>query len=216
MSRARKIIKLWKDCRLVRTPFLLALARYLFYRVQKKNIISSSHVTIYGLRNICTKGLLKIGMNYIGFMNCHDRTFLNIDGRIEFRENFSIGKGCRLDIGKDATAIFEGGYVNPNTMFVIMHGITIGQGCAISWGCQFIDEDFHNLQYPGELTKGSNKIEIGSHVWVGSNVTILKGSVIPDGCVVASGSVVCSRFDVKNALIGGNPARIIRENVVWE
>ena len=216
MNNAVRIIKLWNDCRQVKTSFPLVLARHFFYKLHKKNIVSSNKVTIYGLKNIHTKGLLKIGMSYIGFMNCHDRTFLNIKGKIEFRDNFTIGKGCRFDIGRNAIAIFEGGYVNPNTIFVIMHGITVGRGCALSWGCQFIDEDFHSLGYSGESTSDSHKIVIGSHVWIGNNVTVLKGSVIPDGCVVAGGSVVNTRFHLKNALIAGTPARIIRENIEWE
>ena len=57
---------------------------------------------------------------------------------------------------------------------------------------------------------------IGPHVWIGSSVTVLKGAVIPDGCVIAAGSVVCSKFEMKNALIAGNPARVIRENISWE
>lgn len=215
MSTLRKIRTLWKECRLVRTSFIFVLIRHLAYRLQQKNILSCNNVTIYGLKNISTSGLLKIGMNYVGFMNCHDRTYLNINGKINFKGN-SIGRGCRFDIGKNAIATFGVGYVNSNTTFVIMHGITVGDGCAISWGCQFMDEDFHKLQYSDKSIKGNNKIEIGSHVWIGSNVSVLKGAVIPDGCVIASGSVVSSKFDVKNALIAGNPARVIRENITWE
>ena len=95
-----------------------------------------------------------------------------------------------------------------------MHGLKVGDGCAISWGCQFLDEDFHDIQYAGKIAK-PHQIEIGDHVWIGSNVTVLKGSKIPDGCVVASGSVVKSKFEIKNALIAGNPAKIIKEGISW-
>jgi acetyltransferase-like isoleucine patch superfamily enzyme len=192
------------------------LARHLNYRLRRKNILSSNKVTIYGLENITTSGWLKIGLSNMGFMNRHDRTFLNIKGKLEFKGKFSIAKGCRFDIGENAVATFGVGYVNPNTTFIIVHGITVGNDSVISWGCQFLDDDLHDLQYAGKLQRGDNRIEIGSHVWIGSNVTVLKGAVIPDGCVIAAGSVVCSKFDAKNALIAGNPARVKRENIHWE
>ncbi len=80
--------------------------------------------------------------------------------------------------------------------FVIMHGLTMGDGCAISWGCQFLDEDFHQIAYTGKK-ETSSEIIIGSQVWIGSNISVLKGSMIPDGCVVASGSVVGAKFTEK-------------------
>jgi acetyltransferase-like isoleucine patch superfamily enzyme len=33
--------------------------------------------------------------------------------------------------------------------------------------------------------------------------------------VVASGSVVSSKFERKNTLIAGNPAKVIKEDVEW-
>ena len=55
---------------------------------------------------------------------------------------------------------------------------------------------------------------IGSHVWIGCNVLILKGVTVGDGAVIAAGSVVTK--DVPAAsLVGGNPARILKENVTW-
>lgn len=210
------INRLFMDCRKVHDSPLLVLIRYFFFRLRSKNILSSNKTTIYGLKNISTSGLLRIGLGYVGFMSSHDRTFLNIQGKAHFKDNYLIGKGCRFDIGENAIAEFGRGYVNPNSVFVIMHGIHVGDGCAISWGCQFIDEDFHKIDYLGHTRKKDNIIKIGTHVWIGSNVVVLKGSIIPDGCVVASGSVVCATFEEKNTLIAGNPAKVVRKNIRWE
>jgi acetyltransferase-like isoleucine patch superfamily enzyme len=46
-------------------------------------------------------------------------------------------------------------------------------------------------------------------------VVILKGTTIGSGSVVAAGSVVKGEFP-SNVLIGGNPARILKENVNWK
>ena len=197
------------------SSFFWGITRYLIYKIAGKNILANNKVIIKGLKNITTKGLLQIGINYVGFMHKHDITYLNVNGKLTFQNNFSIGKGCRFDIGSGAVAQFGNGYVNAKTTFIIMHGLVVGDGCAISWGCEFLDEDFHHIIYDKKKEKNS-MIEIGNHVWIGSNVIVLKGSSIPDGCVVASGSVVNSVFEEKNCLIGGNPAKIIKKNVVWD
>lgn len=214
-----KLHSLRELCRTARTPFMLVLIRHLRYRLQGKNILSGDNVTIHGLNNISTGGLLKIAMNDVNLTDSHDRTFLNVTGRTDFEGDYTIGRGCRLLIGRNAVATFGVGYMNCNTMFVIGNGIAVGDGSVTAWGCQFLDEDFHRLHYAGKPTDrrtDDQKIEIGSHVWIGSNVSVLKGAAIPDGCVVAAGSVVTSKFDAKNALIAGNPARVIRENISWE
>lgn len=200
---------------MARISFVLVALSHLGYRLRKKNILASNKVTIYGLKNISTSGLLRVGLANVGFMNRHDRTFLNIAGKIDFQRNFSIGRGCRFDIGPGAAATFGSGYVAAQSTFIIMHGLTVGDGCAISWGCQFLDEDFHQIAYTGRKDK-SSEIIIGSQVWIGSNVSVLKGATIPDGCVVASGSVVGAKFTEKNSLIAGSPARIIRRNIEWK
>jgi len=52
-------------------------------------------------------------------------------------------------------------------------------------------------------------ITIGNKCWIGANVTFCPGSGIGDNCVVAAGAVVAKQFG-SNVLIGGCPAKIIR------
>lgn len=52
-------------------------------------------------------------------------------------------------------------------------------------------------------------VTIGNYVWLGSRVTILPGVVLGDGCIVQAGAVVSGQFP-PNAILGGNPAVIIR------
>jgi acetyltransferase-like isoleucine patch superfamily enzyme len=204
-----------EKCQKSDSSLFFVVINYIRYKIAGKNILANNKVIIKGLKNIYTNGLLQIGMNYAGFIHKNDMTCININGQLIFNDKFSIGKGCRFDIRKGAIAKFGSGYVNSNTNFIILHGITVGDECVIAWGCEFLDEDFHHITYTGKKER-SPLIEIGNHVWVGSNVTVLKGSIIPDGCVIASGSVVCSVFEKPNCLIGGNPAEVIRENVKWK
>ena len=103
-------------------------------------------------------------------------------------------------------------------------GVSIGDDVLISWGCQIVDHDSHALDWADRASdvsdwyKGAKDwskvpcapVVIGSRVWIGFNVLVLKGVHIGDGAVVAAGSVV-TRDVPANSLVGGNPARVIRE-----
>jgi acetyltransferase-like isoleucine patch superfamily enzyme len=215
MPRVGDIRRFITACRGSDTGILRCLSSCAYYRMIGKSILRSNRVLIRGVHRIETGGLVQIGMGYCGFVNKHDRTYLNVNGRLVFRGKFSIGKGCRFDIGDGATAEFGEGYVNVNTLIVVMHGLTVGEGCAISWGCQILDKNFHRITFSSQRPK-EDAIKIGNHVWIGSNVTILRGTVIPDGCVVAAGSVVTKAFEGQRALIAGNPATVIKEDITWQ
>ena len=52
-------------------------------------------------------------------------------------------------------------------------------------------------------------VHIEDDVWIGCNVTILKGVTIGRGAVVAAGSV-CSKSVPPYAIVGGNPAKLMK------
>lgn len=53
------------------------------------------------------------------------------------------------------------------------------------------------------------EIRIGKCVWLGNRVTIVGNVTIGDGAIIAAGSVVVKDVP-KCAIVGGNPARIIK------
>jgi len=108
------------------------------------------------------------------------------------------------------------GYINYNTNIIITKQLEIGDSCAIGWNCQFLDTDFHEINYDDKKREEDQGIKIGNHVWIGCNSKIYKNSVIANSSVVASDSVVKGRFDVRNVLIGGNPAHILKRNISWK
>ena len=59
-------------------------------------------------------------------------------------------------------------------------------------------------------------IEIGSDCYLGSAVRFAPGSSIGDNVLVAMGSVVSGKMDTSNALVGGVPARVLKENYDWK
>ncbi|MBC1558426.1 acyltransferase [Listeria booriae] len=52
---------------------------------------------------------------------------------------------------------------------------------------------------------------IGNDVWIGTRVTILAGAEIPDGCVVAAGAIVPAKKYPPYSVIGGVPAKVIKQ-----
>jgi acetyltransferase-like isoleucine patch superfamily enzyme len=79
---------------------------------------------------------------------------------------------------------------------------TVGQNTGIMSGS-------HDIYDHRVLTKSETKI--GSYCWIGMNVTILPGVVIGDNTIVASGAVVTKSFPKGNCIVGGVPAKIIKE-----
>lgn len=204
-----------KKIKTLETNKIITLVKYLLYKVQGKSIVAHHYAKIDGLKNIHLKRHLYVGTSNIGFSHPKDRTYLNIRGELIIQDTFSIGRGCRVDIGPNAKCDWGSGFINPFTRIIIMHGLKLGSNVSISWNCEFLDDDFHSISYEGKSQK-ENRIEIGDHVWIGSGVTILKGVRIGNNNVIASNTVVTKSFLGKNLLIGGNPARVIRTDVSWE
>jgi acetyltransferase-like isoleucine patch superfamily enzyme len=112
---------------------------------------------------------------------------------------------ARIEIG-DGTAIGD------RTEIHAGNRVSIGTGCNISWDVNILDRDYHKLESDQEVIA---PVHIGDRVWIGCRAIILKGVTIGDGSVVAAGSVV-TRDVPAGALVAGNPAKVIREGVVWE
>lgn len=134
---------------------------------------------------------------------------LSVRGEVEIVRGtrILISDGAHLEIGPES-------YVNYDSSLSCFDHITIGSKCAISWNTNIFDANTHELIVEGLPRPWSKPVVIGDRVWIGTGATILPGVTIGDGSVVAAGSVVTS--DVPSmALVAGNPARVVRENVLW-
>ncbi len=210
----KKILSFLKKCRKSQTNVFVLTLRFLYYKLfYNKTLLVHQNTIIKGLKNLYLKAKIEIGIGQVGFIFRKDKTLLNIKGTFKINGRYKIGRGCRFNIGEKALVTFgEKGRINCNSLFIIMHRLSIGNRTNISWGCQFLDEDFHELSFAGKK-KSKNQIIIGNDVWIGCCSYIYKGTVIPDGCVIAANSVVRDVFKEKNCLIGGHPAKILKRNV---
>jgi len=96
---------------------------------------------------------------------------------------------------------------------VVSHSISIGDNVFIGDNSIIRDNDYHFVS--GGSNGSTAPVNIGNNVWIGMNVTILKGVTIGDGAVVATNSLV-NKGVPPNTMVGGIPAKVIRENVTWK
>lgn len=66
----------------------------------------------------------------------------------------------------------------------------------------------------GRIINRGGPVILFPHVWVGQRAMIMKRVIIGPGSIVGAASVVTKRIGAGVA-VGGNPARVIRDNVVW-
>lgn len=212
------IIWIYKNSKKTDGNYLSVFFRSLFIKLFcGKYIFAHRNVRLNGIQNIFPKKSLHIGIVPHELSHPDDITLLNIRGKLIIDGDFyHIGRGCRIDVAKDTILkIGKGGFINPFANIIVRNGVSIGDDTYISWNCQILDEDYHTVNYDGKTEKDKS-IEIENHVWIGNSVSIYQGTKIAAGCVIAANSVVRGVFDKPNCIIGGNPAKIIKENISWK
>lgn len=108
----------------------------------------------------------------------------------------------------------------------LVQGVQIGSFCSIADNCT-LGSPGHELGWvsTSPVFQGPDSVlgksfanhgfsslettEIASDVWIGNNVTVLGGKRIGVGAVVGAGAVVTKDIE-PYAIVGGNPARVIR------
>ncbi len=161
--------------------------------------------------------------------------------RIDRSSELSLAKcivkpGCRIEIDRESmitgslicdredAIISIGQRVFSNGTIVAATKIEIGDDVMISWGVTIVDHNSHSISFSHRAEDVTNwrmgkkdwthvkvaPVKIGDKVWIGVNAMILKGVTIGEGAVVGAGAVVTKDVPAWT-IIGGNPARIIRE-----
>ena len=101
-------------------------------------------------------------------------------------------------------------FQSPGTYYQSYKGkINIGRGCYIAPNVGLITAN-HDLENLDEHADAQD-INLGERCWIGMNSVILPGVVLGANTTVAAGAVVSRSFPQGNVVIGGIPARIIRE-----
>lgn len=174
-------------------------------------MLDEDYLKINKSAKIILNGALSLNTNRMG---CNDRSsILRMDENsvlechgfsFMYGADIILFKGSRLELGK-------GSFINSDCKIRCHKEITIGDGCAISHDFTIMDSDAHEL----DGSRNTNPVHIGNHVWIGTRVTILNGVNVGDGAVIAAGSLV-TRDVPAGSLVGGVPAKVIKEKVEWK
>jgi acetyltransferase-like isoleucine patch superfamily enzyme len=108
-------------------------------------------------------------------------------------------------------SIGAGTVINQGCLLYTTGGLTIGEHVSIGAGVWLVtgSHDMNDPAFPDFY----RPITIGHHAWIGVRATILGGVTIGEGAVVMAGAVVAQ--DVPPyAVVGGVPARVIRERAL--
>lgn len=159
----------------------------LLYNIIGKSLPLNSMPYSIGLRNI----------RFFLFSNCIRQCGkgINVDKNVYISPNIEVGNNVTIS---------ENVKIRRNTR--------IGNDVLIAPGVHIIaaTHKFESLDIPIRQ-QGSEQfdINIGNDVWIGTNAILLPKVTIGDHAIIAAGSVVTK--DVPEfAIVGGNPARIIK------
>lgn len=138
------------------------------------------------------------------------------------RASVTVEEGVQLGhVYIESPALFIGAYTYIRSNTTISFASYIGRFCSIGSDCVIGQEKYthptswvstHPFQYentPLQYEAPVTLTTLGHDVWIGRSATILEGVTIGTGAIIATNAVVTK--DVPPyAIVGGNPAKIIR------
>jgi maltose O-acetyltransferase len=148
----------------------------------------------------------------------NETTETEVDKRIELLkdllgstgENLYMEPNIRFDYGYN-THVGENFFANFDCTILDVCEVRFGDNCMLAPGVQIYTAT-HPL-HPTERNSGreyAKPIKIGNNVWIGGSAIINPGVNVGDNVVIASGAVVTKDVP-NNVVVGGNPAKIIKE-----
>lgn len=154
--------------------------------------------------------------NNVTFLIRGDNHRIKISKSVKFNYGGSLhmeDEGGLLEIGEDA--IFEEVHIavtEPGSRIVI------GAGCMFAYDIDLRTGDSHSVidAKTNQRINPAQDVVIDEHVWVGSHCSILKGVHIHRDCIVATRTVLTKTFHREGVIIGGSPARILKEDITWQ
>lgn len=182
----------------------------------KKHLEKNSKINIEGKyfikmdKGSKISGNITLGRNSFGNKV---QTLLRMDknSKIISKRNATLFYGCDVILFNGAKLTIGNSFINSDAKIRCHKSISIGDGCAISHDFTVMDSSAHYLNDE----KKTAPVIIENNVWIGTRVTILPGVRVGKGSVIAAGAVVTNDVP-ENCVVGGVPARVLKENITWK
>lgn len=145
-------------------------------------------------------------------------TFWGQDASVEIGARNRIFDTANLVFGSQAEFTTGYGCTFESFTAAACYGhIRLGDDCMFSHGIELWQTDSHFIfdVATGERLNAERNIDIGNHVWCGLHAALLGGAKIGDNSIIGMKSVTAGQFK-SGVIIAGNPARIVREGIVWK
>lgn len=177
--------------------------------------LSKSSIKILGDRNVLK--FQSDGLTYIRGLNI---VVTGHDNVINIGNNVSC-TGLSICIEDDNNQVILGDdfKCGANTHLAAIEGTSIvfGNDCLLSANISVRTGDSHSiLDLDGNRINTSKSVLIGEHTWIGNSVLIFKGANVGHHSIIAGGSVVTGKTTPPHTIIGGNPAKVLKENINWK
>jgi len=182
----------------------------------KGNVIFRSHCAIdlrKGAKILVNDGTLQFGNKRNLKSKMEARLLLEENAKLVVDGDRSIMYNSDIQVFKGAELSFGKGACNSGLQIVCAYKISIGSNTYVGRDVWIRDNNGgHHVIQAGYTDKAP--VIIGDYVWIGSNVQIMKGVTIGEGAIVAANSVVTSNVPA-HAMVSGNPAQVVSENMIW-
>lgn len=163
-------------------------------------------------------GMVQIGFGDVGiFDSINARSIWQVSGKVCFKGRARLGHGNKISVaGK--LSLGDDFAMTAESAIIAKESVEIGDRVLISWDVLIMDTDFHQIceMDSGKQINLNKPVKIGNSVWIGCRSMILKGVEMADNVVVAAGSTISRSVGSQNAIVGGSPTHVIKNNITWK
>lgn len=126
---------------------------------------------------------------------------------------YNLRYGAYIEVVNGGRLIIGQGAANVGLTVMCTKEVTIGNGVRIGRNVSIRDWNGPHV-IVNSTFRNHAPVHICDHVWLCSGCTIMPGVTIGEGAVVAANSTVTKDVPPRS-LVGGSPAKVIKENIEW-